>query len=58
MLFSLDRQHSENSVSYCCYLAVMIKFQLAYNWLGSNEDDIDQTRWSSYDENDDQIFLR
>ena len=51
MLFILGRQYSKNSVSYCCWLAGMLKLHLPDNWLNSNEEDIDQTRWSSYDEN-------
>ena len=51
MLFILGRQYSKNSVSYCCWLAGMLKLHLPDNWLNSNEEDIDQSRWSSYDEN-------
>ena len=44
MLFILGRQYSKNSISYCCWLAGMLKLHLPDNWLNSNEEDIDQSR--------------
>ena len=49
MLFILVRQYCASSVSYCYYLDVIFKLQLADNWSSSNEEDIPQTSWSSCD---------
>ena len=51
MLFILGRQYCASSVSYCYYLDVIFKLQLADNWSSSNEEDIPQTSWSSCDQN-------
>ena len=51
MLFILGRQYCTSSVSYCYYLDVIFKLQLADNWSSSNKEDIPQTSWSSCDQN-------